>query len=278
MAQPPLSQAIRKLEGELGVKLLNRTSRVVTPTPAGIAFAREARSILRSLDRAISDARRAGGAGQVLRMGVVPFVPVSRVLRLIGAFRQSFPDWRLEITNSSSLEQLRAIDAGELELGIVHYFDEYEGIEFVPLFPDEPLAAYLSPGDPLAGKEVIRPDDVRGSTLIILARELHPRAHEWLRGVLHDNGFAFEDVHEIHGRDALRDVLVTVAAAGGIAVLPQSLQDVTRTDDAIVRRPLEPELTVRGALFALPARPSQQLQGPLGRLRGIAAELHAEAA
>ena len=61
IAQPPLSQAIRKLESELGVQLLHRTKRVVTPTEAGRVFAHEARTTLTSFDLAVAEARRAGG-------------------------------------------------------------------------------------------------------------------------------------------------------------------------------------------------------------------------
>ena len=66
IAQPPLSQAIRRLEHELGVKLLHRTSRVVTPTEPGRVFAAGARKLLAGLDAAITDTRRAGGASETL--------------------------------------------------------------------------------------------------------------------------------------------------------------------------------------------------------------------
>ena len=66
IAQPPLSQAIRRLEDELGVKLLNRTSRVVTPTEAGRVFAAGARKVLAGLNSAIADTRRAGGTSEAL--------------------------------------------------------------------------------------------------------------------------------------------------------------------------------------------------------------------
>src|ERR1700693_6400818 len=69
IAQPPLSQAIRKLEDELGVSLLRRTSRVVTLTEAGAVFAEQARSVLAGLDLAVAEARRAGGAGSTLPIG-----------------------------------------------------------------------------------------------------------------------------------------------------------------------------------------------------------------
>jgi len=67
IAQPPLSQAIRKLEQELGVSLLRRTSRVVTQTEAGRIFAEEARNVLASFDRALAEARKAGGVGTIAR-------------------------------------------------------------------------------------------------------------------------------------------------------------------------------------------------------------------
>src|SRR3954447_5158313 len=75
IAQPPLSQAIRKLETELGVQLFHRTSREVVVTEAGVVFAEEARKILVGFDVAVAEARHAGGANAVLRIGCSPFLP-----------------------------------------------------------------------------------------------------------------------------------------------------------------------------------------------------------
>jgi len=61
IAQPPLSQAIRKIESELGVQLFERTSRMVSATAAGGALATEARKVLAAFDTAVAEARRAGG-------------------------------------------------------------------------------------------------------------------------------------------------------------------------------------------------------------------------
>src|SRR4051794_38104814 len=61
MAQPPLSRAIRNLERELGVRLLERTTRQVSLTPAGEVFLRDARG---ALDAITAAARRARNAGQ----------------------------------------------------------------------------------------------------------------------------------------------------------------------------------------------------------------------
>lgn len=53
MAQPPLSQAIRRLEQEIGVSLFERTNRSVSLTPAGVTFLDSARDVLRLLDEGV---------------------------------------------------------------------------------------------------------------------------------------------------------------------------------------------------------------------------------
>src|SRR5881396_207247 len=60
ISQPPLSQAVRRLEDQLGVDLLERSSRGVAPTDAGRAFAEQARRVLTGLDLAVAEPRRAG--------------------------------------------------------------------------------------------------------------------------------------------------------------------------------------------------------------------------
>jgi DNA-binding transcriptional LysR family regulator len=65
MSQPPLSHAIRQLEAALGVRLFERTSRVVRPTAAGLVFAEEARKVLADVEAAVANARRAGCADKL---------------------------------------------------------------------------------------------------------------------------------------------------------------------------------------------------------------------
>ncbi len=62
LAQPALSQSVRQLEAELGVTLLARTTRQVTPTPAGVYLHREAGRLLAARAGA-GDGGRPGGEG-----------------------------------------------------------------------------------------------------------------------------------------------------------------------------------------------------------------------
>ena len=278
IAQPPLSQAIRKLENELGVRLLNRTSRVVTPTPAGLAFAEEARKVLGTFERAILEARRAGGAGHLLRIGCLPVLPIRRLLHFLEAFRRRFPDWQPEVVHMGTRDQIRGLRAGELDVGIFHYAEEHEGFVLERLYPGEPLVAYLAPSDALAEKDVITPADVGDKTLVIFAREINPTLHDWLRDLLERAGYRFAGVSETGSQDSVRDLLVSVAAGAGINIAPFSVKDVSQAGDVVVRRPIDPPLTAPDTVIALPAKPSGQLEQVVSGLREIAAELRVEGA
>src|SRR3954454_21826940 len=85
IAQPPLSQAIRRLETELGVRLLHRTSRIVIATEPGKVFAEEARKVLAAFDLSVSEARRAAGLPSVVRIGCSPFLPIESLQAFLAA-------------------------------------------------------------------------------------------------------------------------------------------------------------------------------------------------
>ena len=266
-----MSQAIRKLEDELGVKLLNRTSRVVTPTAAGLAFADEARRVLDAFDHAVSEARHAGGAENVLRIGCIPFLPIHRLLAFLEAAREALPEWQTEVTHMGTLDQLAAIRAGALDVGMFHYAEEYEGFEQVPIFPGEPLVAYLPPDDQLAEETVITPAQLADRTLVMFAREIHPKLHDWLRELFASAGYEFRDVHLTGGRDSVRDLLVAVAAGKGVNIAPLSIKEVSQAGDIVVRRPIEPPLRAPDTVVALPADPPQRLDDAIAGIRAVAA-------
>src|SRR6266508_3933317 len=71
IVQSALSQQLRRLERELDVRLLERTTHHVQLTPAGSAFLLEARQILAHVDRAATAAQRAAGSAPTLRVGIV---------------------------------------------------------------------------------------------------------------------------------------------------------------------------------------------------------------
>jgi DNA-binding transcriptional LysR family regulator len=121
ISQPPLSQQIRLLEEELGVMLLERTSRRVVLTRAGVLFLDAARRTLSEADRAVLIARRAAlGELGVLRIGFnasAPFIPL--IAATMFAFREGHPDVDLTLTEVAGSAQIAAIGDGLLDLGFL---------------------------------------------------------------------------------------------------------------------------------------------------------------
>lgn len=118
IAQPPLSQQIRQFEEELGVTLLQRNSRPIRLTAAGLLFLDRARALLASLDQTITDTRRIG-RGQTGRLAI-GFVGSAMFVGLpdaISACRERYPDVELVLNEMLAPEiadalRLRRIDVG----------------------------------------------------------------------------------------------------------------------------------------------------------------------
>ena len=274
ITQPPLSQAIRKLEDELGVELLRRTSRFVSLTEAGRAFADEARLVVAAFDRAVAEARRVGGVQATVRIGCTPDLPVERLLAFLGELRRRRPEQPLEIVHLNALEQVRRLHDAELDIGIVPMAEPYEGLELHPLFPGEALVAFLSPEHPLAAARCVTPDDLRPETLVAAPRSANPALHERLMAQLAAAGYTFAELREAGGATA-RDVLLAVAAGSGVALAPASRRHASGAGGVVVHRPLEPAVQGVETVVAWSARPHGSIRALVDLLREVARTLHA---
>jgi len=273
IAQPPLSQAIRKLEDELGVVLLERTSRAVSLTAAGRVFVDEARNVLTSFDHAVAEARRAGGAGSDLRVGCTPYLPIDRLLLFLGALGDQEPTARPHVTHVLAGEQARGLGRGELDIGIFPDFLDDARLDREPLFPGEPLAAFLWPGHPLAAKPVLGPDDFGEQTLVTPRPDTDLALAGWLHDTLESKGYRFGDRHEVGGTNP-RDQLVAVAAGQGVAFLPASLKETEAAGALIIRRPLDQPVPLPNTIVAWRANEPMELRTLIENVREIARRLY----
>ncbi|MFZ5827780.1 MAG: LysR substrate-binding domain-containing protein [Bacillota bacterium] len=120
MAQPPLSQQIRQLEGELGVALFHRSRRHVALTEAGAAFLDGARRTLAEVDRAARSARRAArGETGHLAIGFVGTATYEVLPALLRSLRDTYPEITLSLQEMTTAQQVTALTAGEIDLGLL---------------------------------------------------------------------------------------------------------------------------------------------------------------
>jgi len=120
LAQPPLSSQIKGLEGELGVRLFDRSTRSVKLTGAGRVFLDEARAVLMTAERAQQNVRQAHhGLIGPLRIGVLAPTATPRLARILSAYRQKFPGVYFSLSELTSTEQLHRLRDDQLDVGLL---------------------------------------------------------------------------------------------------------------------------------------------------------------
>ena len=160
MAQPSVSQALQKLEADVGVHLVFRSSRNVQLTPAGTVFLAEIDGVFGAVDHAVALARQAAHQrGGPLR--IATNYPASRLLLLplLEDLRQRDPGMTTLLRELSSPEQLRALLRGELDLGLVYGPVDEPGLGSEYLL-SVPAVAIVRSGHPLAGDDRLSFDKI----------------------------------------------------------------------------------------------------------------------
>jgi DNA-binding transcriptional LysR family regulator len=238
LAQPALSLAIQRLEERLGVTLFERTSRSVTPTPAGRVLASQARCLMEGFDRAVAETRRTGGAVRSLRIGCLHDVPLDLLLRFVCALSE-YNSRPTQVSHLPAAEQLRRLRQGELELGIFYDTAGDDRIRTRPLSTGHPMSALVPAPHPLAAKDVLTPDDLRGEVLLTVSRSVDSALHERIVTLADRAGYRFGAVHNVGGAET-RDLIPAVAQNLGIALAPWAPSEMSA--HGIVERPLDPAL------------------------------------
>jgi DNA-binding transcriptional LysR family regulator len=237
MQQPPLSQQIKALEAELGVRLFHRRARGMEPTEAGRTFLDEARTILARLGGAIEATRRtARGEQGRLRIGVPPTGPFHPfVPAVIREFREAFPQVLVTLDECLRPELLGGLVADTLDVCFLRAaLTPPEGLVVHPLL-EEPMVIALPRGHRLAGRRGAREvplEALSGEAFVVYAREQGPAIYEALIAACHAAGFSPR-----MGQEAPRitSALGFVAAGFGVSLVPGSVQRM-KLDGLVYRR------------------------------------------
>jgi DNA-binding transcriptional LysR family regulator len=189
IAQPPLSQQIRKLEEHIGCPLFTRNSRMVALTAAGETLLERSRYILRRLDEDLESVRRVGrGEIGTVTVGFIGSAMLTVLPALIGSYRKRFAkvDLRLRELTTSSL--LNAIRQGAVDLGFLRDAGPAEDLILETVVAERFVVA-LSEKHPLAKRKKISLADLKNDSLILFARELGPLAWDKTIALCETSGF-----------------------------------------------------------------------------------------
>jgi DNA-binding transcriptional LysR family regulator len=245
MTQPPLTQAVQKLEARLGVALFERTRRSVALTPGGAALVEPVRALLGAaagLPELAQDA--ASGQLGVLRLGFVSTVGFGSLPGWLRGFRDAQPGVRLRLREATGDVQLSALARRDLDAGfLVHA----PGVNPAPesalqrlSVGVEPMVVALPSPGPGRGR---RPDsaDLLALPLVVFPRETAPSLYDALLAFYHRHGVAPAIAQEAI---QMQTIVNLVSAGMGIAVVPRSVARLRRP--GVSYRPL-PRALSRGA-------------------------------
>lgn len=235
MAQPPLSQAIRKLESAVGAPLFVRTNRSVSLTPAGVAFLVTARSTLRALEEGVAQTRRvAEGIEGHLTLTFINIAPYTPLLRALRGFRHASPGISFTMVEATTQEQVIALEEGRADIGFMRTPGTSVPHLRLATVSSEPIVVALPAGHRLESAPTIALELLKDDAFVASPRTLGKGFHDQLLSLCHAAGFVPDIVQ--HGRQ-MQTLIALVAAGFGVALLPASLATNARTD--VVFRPLQ---------------------------------------
>lgn len=187
IVQSALSQQLQRLERELGVRLLERTTHHVQLTPAGSTFLVEARQILAHVDRAAVAAQRAAGSAPTLRVGIVDasYDSMPQILRQV---RERYPDLEIHEIEAGVPEQFRMLVDGRLDVGLGR-------VSLAPpevateLFRLDPLGVLVPEGHRLAGLPGVPVATLAAEPLLLAEEERAPEFNQFVIELCRSVGF-----------------------------------------------------------------------------------------
>jgi DNA-binding transcriptional LysR family regulator len=230
VAQPALSQQIRRLEQEVGLPLAQRTTRSVSITDAGEVLVARARRILSQLEAAQAelDAMRGVHTGHV-SVGVMHTMGPIDITMALAIFHRRHPEVELTVREQSSEELAEMLRDDELDLSFLSVTERIEshGLELLQLL-DEELVVILPIGHLLAARGTVRMVDLAGQEFISYREGA--RLRELLVGASRQSGF--EPKIKLESNESRR-IRRLVAHGMGVAILPRSDAEVPGAEIAV---------------------------------------------
>jgi DNA-binding transcriptional LysR family regulator len=188
IVQPAVSQQVRRLEADLGIALLDRSTRRVTLTIAGQRFLPEARAVLAAAQRAQeSVAELVAERAATLRLGTSTGLG-ERLPRVLAELRARAPGQAVELVRLPVHERLAQVAEGGLDAALVRGVASHPSLRLQPVW-EERVVAVLPAGHPAGGRARIALSQLAALPLRMVAREVNPPLVDLVLAACRAEGF-----------------------------------------------------------------------------------------
>ncbi len=232
LAQPPLSQQIRKLEEIIGHRLFTRTSRAVRLTAAGEVFLDGARRTLRTVREDLAEARSVG-RGEIgsLRVGFIGSGMLTPLPAMLGRYRRQHPKADLQLREAMSSQIMQSLLDGAVDVGFLRDGGPLPGLESEALF-SEPFVAVLPASHRLASRKTISAAVLRDEPFVFFPQFAGRVAYDKPISICEEHGFRPRIVQEA---PQWLTVLRLVGAGLGVSIAPACVEKIAAPDAVCVR-------------------------------------------
>ena len=168
VTQPTLSSMVQKLEDELGLKIFDRKSQPIAPTPTGRLVVEQAWKVLlraRKLKETVEEEKHS--LLGTFTIGILPTIAPYLIPRFFPQLMNKYPDMDVRIVEMKTEDLKRALVRGDVDAGILAQLEGLDEFDSLPLFYEQ-FFAYVADDDPLFSKESIKTADLTGEYLWLL--------------------------------------------------------------------------------------------------------------
>jgi DNA-binding transcriptional LysR family regulator len=221
IAQPALSQALSRMERDLGVKLFSRTRRGAELTPAGEAIVEDVRLSVARIDAASHRAREIGAQrGGRLTIGFASAALFNLLPRAIAALRAEVPNVELMLKEMSNAEQASALEKGTIDIGLLHTPVAVGGRMREKLIVSERLLAVLPQSFRTGDDGKVGLKDLSEAGLVWFPSDQLPVVRAGILSAFRQAGC---EANVVQDANRSLTVLACVAAGCGASLLPRSV-------------------------------------------------------
>lgn len=224
MAQPPLSQAIKRLEEHIGYPLFIRDKRSVELTSAGLALLDKAHELLNTLDESVAYTRRvAQGIAGHLVVAMINLNHHPEFWRALGVFREQMPAVEIRFVEATTSEQVALLESGEADVGFMRTPGTTVPSLTIERVLLDPIHLALPCNHRLAAASAVKLEALAGESFVMSSRALGQGFHDQILTLCKTAGVTPRIAQ--HARQ-IQTLLGLVAAGYGVALVPASFESV----------------------------------------------------